>query len=336
MIKLPEIAASKLQVEETRDSLLQASEFNWNYVVMNCIAATLATYGLFANNATAIIGAMIIGMLLGPISSLALGIIDSDVKLIGKSLLTLAGGVLIVCFTAGFWSWVNFRLPITNEILSRTTPNFIDLMIALFGGIAGAYSLVYKKLATAVVGVAIATALVPPLCAATILLVRGNYVLARGAFLLTFTNIIGIQFGFSTVLWLKGVSSKVLSFDKSVFFFFRSNLIGLCIIVGLGIMLTLNLSFVIRKIIFENTVRNILTEKIDAIPGNLLSDVLFNKENGKMIIRAEVTGTELPNESQVASMENQIPANYLGMDNELRIRFVKKEVITRNGRIFNH
>ena len=278
---------------------------------------------------------MIIAMLFGPISSLALGIIDSNVKLIGKSLLTLAGGILIVCFTAGFWSWVNFRLPITNEMLSRTTPNFIDLMIALFGGIAGAYSLVHKKLATAIAGVAIATALVPPLCAATILLVRGNYVLTRGAFLLTFTNIIGIQFGYSTVLWLKGVSSKILSFNKSIFFFLKSNLIGLCIIVGLGTMLTLNLSIVIRKLIYENTVRNILTEKIDALPGDLLSDVLFNREKGKLIIRAEVTGTELPNESQIASMESQIPANYLGLNNELRIRFVKTEVITKNGRIFN-
>jgi uncharacterized hydrophobic protein (TIGR00271 family) len=302
---------------------------------MNCIAATLATYGLFANNATAIIGSMIIGMLLGPMSGLALGIIDSNVQLIGKSLLTLAGGILIVCLIAGFWSWVNFRMPITNEMLSRTTPNFIDLMIALFGGIAGAYSLMHKKLAVAVVGVAIATALVPPLCAATIFLIKGDYLLAKGAFLLTFTNIIGIQFGYSTVLWLKGVSSKIASFNKSVFFFLKSNLIGLCIIVGLGIMLTLNLSFVIRKLIFENTVRNILTEKIDALPGNLLSDVLFNREKGKIIIRAEVTGTELPNESQVATMENQIPANYLGLTNELRIRFVKTEVITKNGRIFN-
>jgi|SRR5450432_2629982 len=85
-----------------------------------------------------------------------------------------------------FWSLVNFRLIITDEILSRTTPNFIDLMIAFIGGIAGGYSLVYKKLAVAIVGIAIAMALVPPLCSACILFIKGDYQLGKGALLLTF------------------------------------------------------------------------------------------------------------------------------------------------------
>ena len=325
--------ATKVEIEETRESLLSASAFSRDYVIMNFLGATLATYGLFANNSTAIIGAMIIAMLLGPISSLALGIIDSNFKLIAKSLLTLAGGILLVCITAGFWSWVNFRLPVTDEIMSRTAPNFIDLMIALVGGIAGAYSLVYKRLAVAFVGVAIATALVPPLCSATILLTKGQFRLAEGAFLLTFTNIVGIQFGYSTVLWLKGVSSRNLPLNKSIVHFFKTNLIGLCTMIGLGLLLFFNLSFVVKKIIFENITRNLLTEQVDEIPGNYLSEVRYIKEDGRLIIRAEVTGTERPDSVWVGLMESKIPDNYLDMPNELRIRFVKTEIITREGRI---
>ena len=325
--------ASKVEIEETRESLLSASAFSWDFVIMNFLGATLATYGLFANNSTAIIGAMIIAMLLGPISSLALGIIDSNFKLIAKSLLTLAGGILLVCITAGFWSWVNFRMPVTDEIMSRTAPNFIDLMIALIGGIAGAYSLVYKRLAVAFVGVAIATALVPPLCSATILLMKGQYMLAEGAFFLTFTNIVGIQFGYSSVLWLKGVSSRTLPLNKSIVHFIKTNLIGLCIMIGLGLLLFFNLSFVVKKIIFENITRNLLTEQIDEIPGNYLSGVRYNKEDGRLIIRAEVTGTARPDSVWVGSMESKIPVNYFGLPNELRIRFVKTEIITKEGRI---
>ena len=124
-----------------------------------------------------------------------------------------------------------------------------------------------------------------------------------------------------------------MPFNKSVFIFLKTNLIGLFIVIGLGILLTFNLSFLIRKLVFENSTRNILTEHIDSTLGNFLSNVRHNSEEGKMTIRAEVTGTELPNENQVALLENQIPGNPLHLPNELRIRFVKTEIMTRNGRL---
>jgi uncharacterized hydrophobic protein (TIGR00271 family) len=303
---------------------------------MNGLAATMATYGLFANSSTAIIGAMIIAMLLGPISSLALGIIDSNFKLIVKSLITLFAGVLIVCITASFWSWVNFRLPVTEEIMARTAPNFIDLMIALVGGIAGAFSLVHKRLSVAFVGVAIATALVPPLCSATILLVKGQNMLAKGAFLLTFTNIVGIQFGYSIVLWLRGINSRILPLDKSIIYFIKTNLIGLCIITGLGLLLTFNLTYVVKKLIFENITRNLLIQQINKTPYDYLSEIRYNNEDGKLVIRAVVTGTEPPDSTEVGLMENKIPSNYLGLPNELRVRFIKTEIITKQGRTIFH
>ena len=106
---------------------------------------------------------MIVAMLLSPIFSLALGIINSDVKLIIQSLITLTVGLLVVFLIAAILGLIHRSSPITHEILTRTEPNFIDLMIALAGGCAGALSLIHKKLSTAFGGVAIATALVPPL-----------------------------------------------------------------------------------------------------------------------------------------------------------------------------
>jgi hypothetical protein len=74
-----------------------------------------------------------------------------------------------------------YDIPITSEIMTRTAPNFLDLMIALAGGVAGAYATVSFRLSLALVGVAIATALVPPLASAGILLARGEISLALGA-----------------------------------------------------------------------------------------------------------------------------------------------------------
>jgi uncharacterized membrane protein len=93
---------------------------------------------------------------------------------------------------------------LTGEIYARTALNLMDLMIALGGGAAGAFVMTSPRLSVAFVGVAIATALVPPLSASAICLARGDYGLAFGAFGLAFTNIVAIQMASSFVMWIGG------------------------------------------------------------------------------------------------------------------------------------
>jgi uncharacterized hydrophobic protein (TIGR00271 family) len=136
---------------------------------------------------------MIIAMLLGPITGISLALVDSDLKFLLKSLTTLFAGALVVITTGLVIGTIQDDLPLTEEILARTSPNLADLVIALAGGAAGAYATVSPRLSVAFVGVAIATALVPPLCAANILFTRGEFALGSGAILLTFVNIVAIQ-----------------------------------------------------------------------------------------------------------------------------------------------
>ena len=323
------------ELKETRQSVLWASRLTWNYVIMNGLAATLATYGLFANSPAVVIGAMIVAMLLGPISSLAVGIIDSNVRLMARSLFTLLVGIVVVCAVSAFWGWVNINAPITNEILIRTAPNLMDLVIATGGGMAGALSLVHKRLATAVVGVAIATALVPPLSSASILVARGDFELALEAFLLTFTNIVGIQFGYALVLWLKNFELVPKKGPQTLLLFVKRSSIGISIMIGLGILLAHNLSATIDKFNFESHTRVVLAQAIESINGSLLNDVRFQKADGKLIIRAIMIGPYAPDNNTVAAFEDRIAPNYLHIPNELRIRFVKTNVITRKGELFN-
>jgi len=101
---------------------------------------------------------MIVAMLLGPITGIGLALVESDMALLWKSLSTLLGGVVGVVVTAFILGTIHKDIPITNEIMARTAPNLLDLMIGLAGGAAGAYATVSPRLSVAFVGVAM-----PPL-----------------------------------------------------------------------------------------------------------------------------------------------------------------------------
>src|SRR5207344_576283 len=122
--------------------------------------------GLNVNSPAVIIGAMLISPLMGPIMGLGLGMGISDLPLLKKSLYNylFAGAVSLATSTIYF-----LLTPVTgadSEMLSRTSPTIYDVLIALFGGLAGMFATSSKQKGNVIPGVAIATALMPPLCTA--------------------------------------------------------------------------------------------------------------------------------------------------------------------------
>jgi uncharacterized membrane protein len=93
----------------------------------------VACYGLFVNSPAVVIGAMMVALLLGPIAGVSLGLVDRNNALLRKAFLTLNGGFLVVYGTSFLLGLINRDIPLTDEIHSRTTPNLMDLMIALGG-----------------------------------------------------------------------------------------------------------------------------------------------------------------------------------------------------------
>ena len=263
------------------------SELTGSYMITNILAAVIASYGLFADSPAVVIGAMIVAMLLGPITGIGLSLVDADMSLLASAIPTLIAGGLGVIGVAAVLGLVHRDMPITHEIMTRTTPNLVDLMIALAGGAAGAFATVSPRLNVAFVGVAIATALVPPLCAATILLVRGEYDLAGGAYLLTFTNIVGIQFANSAVLGLAGFRKAIGVQGASFGGFLHSNLVTLVLVSALGIQLTINLRKTIEQERFKSAVESKLDGFFDSSPGARLASVRFERSSSdrKLIVR---------------------------------------------------
>lgn len=230
-----------------RENIRTGAELSSAYIFMNILAATIASYGLFANSPAVVIGAMIVAMLLGPIAGIALALVDSDMKFLMKSTVSLLAGAVVVMVTVFIICTVHKNIPITNEIMARTAPNLLELMMALAGGAAGAYATVSPRLSVAFVGVAIATALVPPLSAASILFARGEVSLGLGGVLLTFTNMVAIQFASSVVLWFSGFRQISQTSGLSLFTFLKRNAVSLMILTVLAFVLASSLEKVVAR-----------------------------------------------------------------------------------------
>jgi uncharacterized hydrophobic protein (TIGR00271 family) len=321
--------------ETVREGIRKGATFSGAHLLMNVLAATIASYGLFANSPAVVIGAMIVAMLLGPIAGVSLALVDSDMKFLVKSLLTLLAGIIAVTVAALIIGTIHKDIPITNEIMARTAPNLLDLIIALAGGAAGAYATVSPDLNVAFVGVAIATALVPPLSAASILFARGEVDLALGALLLAFANIVAIQFAFSVVLWFAGFRRTTRSSGLSVLALVKRDIVSISILLVLAVVLTVNLQRVVARQLYETNTRFTLHQEVNASVGSYLAEVRFETVPGITIVRALVRGPSPPAAAQVAAMEAQLPSPPDGTTVELRIRFVETTITNRNGPMYS-
>lgn len=324
--------------EKIREDIRKGAELNTPFLFMNVLAAIIASYGLLANSPAVIIGAMIVAMLLGPIAGIALAVVDSNMKLLLQGFGTVLAGTVAVVATAFIIGSFHKDIPITNEILARTAPNLIDLMVALAGGAAGAYASSSPRLSVAFVGVAIATALVPPLCSGSILFAHGQFSLGLGACLLTFTNMVAIQFASSLVFWFTGFHKVDRVSGQSIGIFLQRNMVSILILLVLGIFLAINLNKSVSQQLFETRTRYVLGQIVDASKGSHLVEIRFQKVHadssaGKTIVRAVVRGMTPPSAEQVAEMEAKIPSPPDGTAKELRVRFVETLIITRDGQI---
>ena len=274
------------------------------YFIMNILSAIIASYGLVTNSAAVVIGAMLVAMMLGPITGIALAIIDHRMPLLRKSLVTVLLGISLVVLVGFIVGWLHKDQPLTVEILSRTQPTSMDLMIALAGGTAGAYAMVSPHLSVAVVGVAVATALVPPLAASGILFANGEMQIGLGALLLALTNIIAIQFTNALVLWLLGFRRLVDDDYKSKTYltFLRRNAVTLLLLGGLGTYLSINLQTSAKQQGFENNVKETINSYFSD-KGNVLTNTQFDKSDTNQVVRAVIRGETTPSSYDVRQIE---------------------------------
>ena len=163
-------------------------------------AIFIASIGLNVNSTAAIIGAMLISPLMGPIMGIGYAVGVLDLVLVRHALKNLGIAVGIALATSTIYFAISPLTVADSELLARTTPTLWDVLIALFGGFAGIIGVTRKEKSTVIPGVAIATALMPPLCTAGFGLAHGNWAFVGGAFFLFTINCVFIAFSSAVVI----------------------------------------------------------------------------------------------------------------------------------------
>ena len=170
----------------------------------------IASIGLNMNSTAVVIGAMLISPLMGPILATGFGFATLNFTVVKSGILRLSLQVTIAVLASALYFYISPVQAATSELLARTEPNIFDVFIAIFGGLAGIIGQTRKTLDNVIPGVAIATALMPPLCTAGYGLANGNWQYFIGAGYLFFINAFFIFF--AAFIVLKGVYS--LPFHK--------------------------------------------------------------------------------------------------------------------------
>ena len=201
--------ASEERFRDLFTALRDDARMSSAYVILMFLSTMLATAGLYLNSASVVIGAMLLAPLMAPIVSLAMGLLRQEKKLQLDSAKKIGIGIALALFSAALTARIFTNNPVTDEMLARLSPSLLDLAVAVFAGIAGAYTKSYKEILQGLAGVAIAVALVPPLAVAGTGLGRLDFYFFSQAFLLFSTNLVGIVLAAALTFRVLGYSPVV-------------------------------------------------------------------------------------------------------------------------------
>lgn len=210
-------------------NIIEDSDFTKETMFILICAMIIASIGLNINSVAVIIGAMLISPLMSPIQSLGLGLSNGNIKRVYVSLFRLGIFILISVVSSTFYFLVSPINDATPQILARTYPTLWDVLIAIFGGIAGVIGKTEEDGGNVVPGVAIATALMPPLCVVGFGIAHGNLKIFLGAGYLFIINVFFIMI--ATLVGLKVYSGNIfkaegkISIKKQIIFYIGSLII---------------------------------------------------------------------------------------------------------------
>ncbi len=314
--------------------IIEPSRPSSSYYLLVCLSAIIATFGLLANSTAVVIGAMLVAPLMGPIFGIALSLLTGDRKLLKNALLAEIAGVILAIGLPVLIGLIPLRPDFSSEILSRTQPNIYDVLIALASGLAGAYALVNEKISPALPGVAIATALVPPLAACGLNVAAGNWLLAWGAFLLFLVNFVAIEFAAATVFLLQGLVHYDRVGNKlSLNFVLRRLGISFIILLLATAFMTQTLIKIVGERKLDKEIRAVLNEELGAYAGARLSDVKFEQTASLLEVIATVITPQEFDPQRVAVLEKSLQEN-INPSAKLIIRSVTSKDADRNGPVF--
>lgn len=276
----------------TVESICNGVEFKGANLWILIFAIFIASLGLNVNSTAVIIGAMLISPLMGPIMGVGLAIGQDNFELLKRSLKSYLVATVFSVITATLYFSLTPLNEVQSELLARTSPTIYDVLIALCGGLAGIIALSTKEKGNVIPGVAIATALMPPLCTAGFGLATGNLLYFLGAFYLYFINSVFISL--ATFIGVRVMHFQRKEFvDKE-----RGRLVKrYIIIVTLATMCpAIYLTYgIVKNTIYEASANRFINEELDFGNTQVIDrKISFEKKEIRVVlIGNEVTETEI-------------------------------------------
>jgi len=282
-----DLRKSKENEDLTVESIRHGVIFKGTNLWVLIFAIFIASLGLNVNSTAVIIGAMLISPLMGPIMGFGLAVGINDIELFKQSFRSYLLTTFISVVTSTLYFSLTPLNEVQSELLARTSPTIYDVLIALFGGLAGIIAVSTKEKGNVIPGAAIATALMPPLCTAGFGLATGNIFYFLGAFYLYFINSVFISF--ATFLGVRFMHFKRKAFvDKQ-----REQMVRRYIIIL--VLVTMCPAFyltygIVKSTFFEASANSFIAKEFDFENTQVISRKISYDEKE---IRVVLVGNEL-------------------------------------------
>nr|MBN1228700.1 amino acid permease [Anaerolineae bacterium] len=299
---MPTISLDKQN--QLKSQLRKAARPTISYFILIAASALIAALGLLLNSPAVIIGAMLVAPLMSPIVAAGMGIVTGDIQTLRRALVAMLQGVLIAIFLAILVTAISPVAMATPEVLARTRPNLLDLLVALVSGAAGAYAIANEDVSEALPGVAIAAALMPPVATIGIGIALGNIGVALGSTLLFVTNLVAIIFASAVIFLLLGIRPR-RNLESQ-----RRLQQGLVVSLLLLTLLSIPLGSVLiqssRQSQLESLARELVEQEIEQWEGIESTDITINVATQAVTVEGTIYSSDGAPMPDIAALEGNL------------------------------
>ena len=302
--RLRELFRPAVEIHQEAD---ESRRFDVVYFAMLVLSSLIALLGLLLNSPAVIIGAMLISPLMGPILSCGLALTAADWNIGKKAARNVALSVAEAIVITVLATWLSPLREVTPEIMARTNPNLMDLLIALFSGIAGTLALASRKTAMTILpGVAIATALIPPLATVGYGIGTAQWPIASGALMLFLTNFAAIVLSAGLVFLLIGVRPQSAVADRQHFIARYRIAIAVLLLLGLSVPLMRTLRSAAQEVHLRTEISNLLRKRLSKPEGRQLDSVKLQIAKGHVAVAAIVQTSRFIEPKEVQKLQSEL------------------------------
>ena len=310
------------------DEITVGSEPTATYYVLLGVSELIAGFALIVDSDATLIGANVVAPLMTPIFGVSLGLMRGDSRLLRKALAAEFGGALFGVLLCVLLGLMPFAGEPSAALLAQTRPTLIDLFVAALAGFAGVLALIDERVSPVLPGVAIATALNPPIAALGLCLASGAYVGAWGAFLLFFANVLAILAVAAVMFLIAGfVTRAEIGSVRSLARRFAAAAIGLVLVTGL---LTNYLVGLVRNLRTQQAIQSVLDEQLSHEPNTALVSADFSRTKSGVDVLSTITTPHVADPQLVQKIQDALTAR-LGESVRLYLRCSVTQDVSATG-----